>query len=182
MFRTRIHKIIDENALVKVFFGELEKDKKYYLDVLEGKVISEDKIKNFFDKKYKLIEPFEKTDIEKVMEDFIDNCGILILNDKDKIFAQKLIAIKNDENVLDKAVDILKTNEAWMLGWTEWRDTDFWPDIEDFILSADDKIKEVWDLDCSCAMCHMLGKELEKDKRVEVNWNFDNLKDNTEDN
>jgi len=175
MFRTRIHKIIDEKALVKAFFGELENNKKYYLDVLNGEVIAEDKIRNFFDKKYKLIKPFERDVIKKVMQDFIDERYIFVLNDEDEKIAQKIVRFRNEEDVIRKTLAVLKKNDSWLFAWTEWRDTDFWGDIEEFILLADDKIKEILDLDCSCPLCHLLGKELEKNKRIEVNWDFSNI-------
>ncbi|MBU4536600.1 hypothetical protein KJ603_01005 [Patescibacteria group bacterium] len=149
------------------------------MDVLSGEVIAEDKIRNFFDKKYKLINPFEREAIKKVMQDFIDNRYIFVLNDEDEKIAQKIVRFRKEENIIRKTLAVLKENDSWLFAWIGWRDTDFWEDIEEFILSADDKIKEILDLDCSCPLCHLLGKELEKNKRVEVNWDFDNIKSNT---
>ena len=134
MFKTRECKIIDEDKLVGVFVGDVGKGEKYYLDILGGKVLSRKDIKKFYEKRYKLIEPFETGDIENVMKDFIDNCGILVMGDEDEVLAKKLIGIRNEEGVLEKATEILKGNDAWTLGCTEWRDTHLCEDIKYFIL------------------------------------------------
>ncbi len=174
MFKTREGKIIDEDKLMSVFVGDIGKGEKYYLDILGGGVLRKGEIKNFYEKRYKLIEPFGVEEIEKVMKDFIKDFSYFFTGKEDKKIVEELLFIKKQggEDFLEKSLNVLKNDEGWMLGWREWRNTDFWEDVKDFILSADDKIKEVWDLDCSCAMCHLMGKDLEKDERVEVNWDF----------
>lgn len=114
--------------------------------------------------------------MERIMHAFITDGSSFVLDADDEAFVRTLQALLAREQVLERALALLHTNDAWMSAWVAWRDDAFWEDLVGWLASTVPGMTEAFELDCSCGMCHMLAEDIKRSgDQTQVDWNLDNL-------
>ncbi len=172
-FETHAGKEINLDAVEAVMLGKHAEPR--FLDVVTGRVESEPSVTRME------IPVISKERFEKEMRSFIDMMAVWENDESDACIIEKLTALLSGKEVYDKAMQILQTDEAWMIGWREWISTSVWEEMRAWLLSADNGIVEVATFNCSCALCHDMAQGMKGNERIRVDWNLDNMNEDGND-
>ena len=165
-YKTQSGNEIDVGAVIEVLAGE--RKGKWFLDTFSGEV--SDKQSSVYAVR---IQSVPEKKISEIMIDFIES---MCFEDNDPVSKALENLLDNSENIVDDALTILRTNNPWMSGWITWRNEALWDEALDFLYELDPKIKEVLELDCSCPLCHLLAKDIERNgEDMEIKWDLSNV-------
>lgn len=168
-FETRAGKNIDIDTVEEVMLGKYTEPR--FLDVVTGSVEGEEGMTR------EEIPVLPKERLEKEMRSFIEVVIVGEGEENGEEIVAHLTKLPSQKNVYAGAMQILETDEAWMIGWREWISTSAWEELRAWLLSADSGIVEVATFDCSCPLCHDMAESLKHNKRMRIDWNFENMRE-----
>ena len=168
-FKTRTGNIVDIDSIIDVLAGE--RAGTWYIDTMSGVVI-DSPLSSFS----VCIGSVSRNELEGVMREFVETFESIFDSGKDIQITTKLKEALDGNNPYDDTLRIIEKDDPWMVGWHTWRDDVLWEKAIDLLHDSDAGIKEELELDCSCAGCHLLAKNIEQSSEdTDVVWNFDNI-------